>query len=95
MGPIAKTCLDRLHRKLNSLKSQFGIQTIALFLDIGHYGTLFFCRNKNAMNAILPHVNNFISETVKEGMTLYDWDSTFTSTALRQTLHLWRSCRKP
>ena len=83
MGPIAKTCLDRLHRKLKSLKSQFGIQTIALCLDIGHYGTLFFRRNKNALNAILPHVNSFISRTVKEGMTLYDWDNTFTSTALR------------
>jgi hypothetical protein len=83
MGPIVKTCLDRLHKKLSKVKSQFGITNVALCLDVGHYGSLFFRHNKNVMNAILPYVNNFISRTIKEGMTLSDWDSKFTSTALR------------
>ena len=84
MGPIVKTCLDRLHKKLDALKFQFSIKNIALCLDIGKYGTVFFRHNKPAMGTILPYVNNFISHTVQEGMTLLDWDNSFTTTAIRQ-----------
>ena len=79
-----KMCLSHLYEKLVELKTQFGIESIVLCLDIGKYGSQYFRDNQKSMGPILPHVNRFISQSVKEGMTLSNWEDTFTNTSLRQ-----------
>ena len=82
---FVKTCLDHLQKKVNDIKLKYGIRNIALCLDIGTYGSVFFRTKKPFyVKQILPHINQFISQTVKEGMTLSDWDYTFTNTTLRK-----------
>ena len=36
------------------------------------------------MNTILPYVNKFISQTVKDGMDLTEWENTYTNGTPRQ-----------
>ena len=78
-----KTCLDHLKKKLDGIKSKYGIRNVVLCLDIGTYGSAFFRTNKHLVRHILPYINQFISQTVKDRMTLSDWDYTFTNTSLR------------
>ena len=80
----AKTCLDHLQKRVDDIKSKYKIRNMVLCLDIGTYGGGFFRYHKQFVNQILPYINQFISHTVKEGMTLSDWDSTFTNTTLRK-----------
>ena len=80
---IARRCLNRLHMKIDELKPKFGVTSTALCLDIGKYGSWYFRRFSEAMDAIFPSVNEFISQTVEEGLTLSDWEGMFTNTALR------------
>ena len=80
----AETCLDHLHTKVEKLKSQYDIEHVALCLDVGKYGSVYYRRDKNAMNTILPYVNKFISQTVKDGMDLTEWENTYTNRTLRQ-----------
>ena len=79
-----KTCLGHLQKKVDDIKSEYRIRNVALCLDIGTYGSAFFRTNKQFVRYILPHINHFISHTVKEGMTLSDWENTFTNTTLRK-----------
>ena len=77
-------CLYRLHRVVKHLKTKYGYSGVALSLDVGIYGSLYFREFPNEMDAILPSVNRFISKTVERDMTLSDWEGTFTNTTLRQ-----------
>ena len=74
-----ESCLDNLRKKLDELKSKFGIEKVALCLDVGKYGSTYFRDFVNYYRTILPYVDKFVSETVKEGMKLRDLDGTFTN----------------
>ena len=80
----AENCLNHLHTKIDKLKLEYGIEHVALCLDVGKYGSVGFRRDKKAMNTILPYVNKFISQTVKDGMDLTEWENTYTNGTPRQ-----------
>ena len=80
---LTETCLDHLYKKLEKIKGGVHIADIFLSLDVGKYGSNIF-RNEEALNPLLPYYNKFISQTIKKGMTLLEWDATFSEVTLRQ-----------
>ena len=80
-----KTCLYHLQKRVDDIKLNYRIRNVVLCLDIGTYGSAFFRTKKPFyVKQVLPYINQFISHTVKEGMTLSDWDYRFTNTTLRK-----------
>lgn len=78
---VAEKCLNYLHSEVEKIKSRFDIQTITVSFDIGMYGSVYPRQNQDMTEAIVPHLNNFLSQTVREGMTLSEWDSRFTNSS--------------
>ena len=80
---LTENCLSHLYQRISELKSIFGINKIFPCLDVGDYGSNIF-RSEEYMSPLLPHFDKFISRTVKEGMSLLQWDATFSDVTLRQ-----------
>ena len=75
---LTEECLKCLYKKLTNLQVEVGIKNIFLALDVGKYGSDIF-RNEHIMTPILPYFDAFVSQTIKKGMTLSDWDERFTN----------------
>ena len=75
---LTEECLKCLYKKLKKLQVKVGIKNMFLALDVGKYGSNIF-REKHIMTPILPYFDVFVSQTIKKGMTLSDWDERFTN----------------
>ena len=75
---LTEKCLNRLYQRLNKLKAEVGIQDMFLALDVGKYGSDIF-QEEHVMPPILPYFDIFVSQTIKKGMTLSEWDERFTN----------------
>ena len=75
-----KDCFDHLNKKVQEVKSEFGIEHVVLCLDVGKYGSYTY---QHYYDKFLPQINSLISQTVKEGMNLTDLDKMYTDTALK------------
>ena len=75
---LTEKCLNRVYQRLKRLQADFVIDNIFLALDVGKFGSGVF-RNQHIMTPILPYFDIFVSRTIKEGMTLSDWDERFTN----------------
>ena len=80
---LTERCLNTLYQTVERIKTEVGISQVFLCLDVGRYGTLRF-HSKEYMEPILPYFDSFVSRTIKEGMTLSEWDSTFSTSTPRQ-----------
>ena len=80
---LTEKCLHNLYDKIRELRKDYGIQTVFVCLDVGRYGSNIF-QNERAMNPLLPSFNSFLSQTITEGMTLSEWDDTFSSVSAKQ-----------
>ena len=80
---LTENCLHNLYDKIGEIRTHFYINTVFLCLDVGRYGSDTF-RNETIMNPLLPSFNSFLSRTIKEGMTLSEWDDTFSNVSAKQ-----------
>ena len=81
---LTEKCLNRVYQRLKKLQAEVGIQDIFLALDVGKYGSDIF-QNEHVMTPILPYFDIFVSQTIKKGMTLSEWDERFTNITENQT----------
>ena len=75
-------CLNNLLQRLEEIKASSGISSIFLCLDVGLYGSERF-RDPNNFRPLFPYFDSFVSKA-KEGMTLSEWDETFTNASGRK-----------
>ena len=80
---LTEKCLNRLYQSLNKLQAEVGIQDMFLALDVGKYGSGIF-RKEHVMTPILPYFDILVSQTIKKGMTLSEWDERFTNISENQ-----------
>ena len=80
---LTHNCLQSLFNKIGEIRTRNRIETVFLCLDVGRYGSEMF-QNESIMNPLLPSFNSFLSRTIKEGMTLSEWDNTFSSVSAKQ-----------
>ena len=81
---LTEKCLNHLYQRLNRLQAEVGIQDMFLALDVGKYGSGIF-RKEHVMTPILPYFDILVSQTIKKGMTLSEWDERFTNITENQT----------
>ena len=80
---LTEKCLQNLYVKIGEIRTHYGIETVFLCLNVGRYGSNLF-RDESIMNPLLPSFNSFLSRTIKEGMTLSEWDDTFSNVSAKQ-----------
>ena len=77
-----KTCLSNLFQRLEEIKASSGISSVFLCLDVGLYGSDQF-RDPEYFRPLLPYFDSFVSK-IEGGMTLSQWDETFTNASARK-----------
>ena len=80
---LTEKCLRNLYDKIGEIRARYRIETVFLCLDVGRYGSDIF-RDESIMNPLLPSFNSFLSWTIKDGMTLSEWDDTFGNVSAKQ-----------
>lgn len=75
-------CFENISGKLSEIKMKYGIDKVFLCLDIGKYGSDVL-RSKRLRNRLGPVCDSFLSQSLRIGMTLSEYDETFTNTTLR------------
>ena len=80
---LTEKCLRNLYDKIGEIRARYRIETVFLCLDVGRYGSDIF-RDESIMNPLLPIFNSFLSWTIKDGMTLSEWDDTFGNVSAKQ-----------
>ena len=74
----AKKCLERFSQRLSAIKDKYGVNYVFMCLDVGKYGSDIMAKG---VSGLRPVYDSFLSQTI--GMTLSEYDSTFTNITAR------------